>query len=137
MFSSCTLIVSEFRYFFFDAFTLYLHRSLSMNQSTQIRNIAQREPLLFDELDVLQDIERSVPGSVHYSIKRYKKAPEWSMEDTGMLVYHYEKNNEDGNYLELKFCVTGSIVFYSHFIFLKNIASLWKNKKGHRSSSKP
>ena len=80
-----------------------------MNQSTDILSIAQKQPLLYNELDVLQDIERTVPGSVHYSIKRYKKEPQWSLEDTGMLVYYYEKNNPDANYLELKFCVTGNV----------------------------
>src|SRR6185436_9637639 len=60
-------------------------------------------------LEVLQDIDRSVPGSVRYSIKRYKKHLQWSIEDTGMLVYHYERNNGDANYLELKFCITGNV----------------------------
>ncbi len=80
-----------------------------MNQLTDILEIAQKQPLLYNELDVLQDIDRSVPGSVHYSIKRYKREPQWSMEDTGVLVYHYEKNNAAANYLELKFCVTGNV----------------------------
>jgi AraC-like DNA-binding protein len=31
------------------------------------------------------------------------------MEDTGMLVYHYEKNNAASNCLELKFCVSGNV----------------------------
>ena len=80
-----------------------------MHQSRNILEIAQKQPLLFNELTVLQDIDRSVPGSVHYSIKRYKKHLQWSVEDTGMLVYHYEKNNDEANYLELKFCITGNV----------------------------
>ena len=31
------------------------------------------------------------------------------MDDTGMLVYHYEKNNPGANYLELRFCVSGNV----------------------------
>jgi len=80
-----------------------------MNQFTNILEIAQKQPLLYNELDVLQDIDRVVPGSVHYTIKRYKKEPQWSLEDTGRLVYHYEKNNPTANYLELKFCITGNV----------------------------
>lgn len=80
-----------------------------MNTSKQIVAPAYRQSLSFNELDVLQDIDRAVPGSVHYAIKRYKKEPDWSMEDTGMLVYHYEKNNPGANYLELKFCITGNV----------------------------
>ena len=80
-----------------------------MNQQPDILEIARKQPFLFNELDVLQDIERTVPGSVHYSIKRYRRETQWNMEDTGMLVYHFEKNNPDANYLELKFCVTGNV----------------------------
>jgi len=31
------------------------------------------------------------------------------VDDTGMLVYHYEKSDPSSNYLELKFCVTGNV----------------------------
>ena len=80
-----------------------------MNQSQTIVPFTYQQPLIFNELAVLQDIDRSVPGSVHYTIKRYKKDAAWSMDDTGMLVYHYEKNNEQANYLELRFCITGNV----------------------------
>jgi AraC family transcriptional regulator len=80
-----------------------------MNQLINIFQTVQKQPIVYNELDVLQDLEKSVPGSVHYSIKRYRKESAWSMEDAGMLVYHYEKNNPDSNYLELRFCVTGNV----------------------------
>ena len=80
-----------------------------MNQQTSISNIAYNQSFIYNELDVLQDIDRSVPGSVHYAIKRYRKDSQWNMEDMGMLVYHYEKKNPDEHYLELKFCVTGNV----------------------------
>ena len=80
-----------------------------MHPTKELITIPQQPSLLFNELDVLQDIDRSVPGSVHYTITRYKKQLQWSFEDTGMLVYHYEKNNPSANYLELKFCVSGNV----------------------------
>ncbi|MES2430598.1 MAG: AraC family transcriptional regulator [Bacteroidota bacterium] len=80
-----------------------------MSQYKNILQIAQKQPFDLNELEVLQDIDRTVPGSVQYSIRRYRQQSEWNMEDTGMLVYHYEKNNPDANYLELKFCVTGNV----------------------------
>lgn len=80
-----------------------------MNQSLNISQLTYHHPHIFNELDVLQDIDRAVPGSVHYTIKRYKKDAAWSMDDTGMLVYHYEKNNDQANYLELRFCITGNV----------------------------
>ena len=95
------------KYFTFTG--VYLHRNLSMNLQTDILTIAHDQAFLHNELDVLQEIDRTVPGSVHYSIKRYRRETQWNMEDTGMLVYHYEKNNPDAHYLELKFCVTGNV----------------------------
>ncbi len=68
-----------------------------------------KQPLLQGKKEILLDIERHVPGSVRYSIKRYRKDPQWNINDTGILVYHYAQNNIAENYLELKFCVTGNI----------------------------
>lgn len=79
-----------------------------MYQSADILELKQKQAFVFNELDVLQDIERTVPGSVHYAIRRYKKS-NWNMDDTGMLIYHYEKNNPTANYLELRFCVSGNV----------------------------
>jgi AraC family transcriptional regulator len=81
-----------------------------MNQPQDILGIAyKQQPIMFNELEMLQDVERTVPGSVQYSIRRYKKQPGWTIEDTGMLLYNYEKNNASANYLELRFCVSGNV----------------------------
>lgn len=80
-----------------------------MGQLNTILNIAKKNSFVFNELDIMQDIERAVPGSVTYSIQRYKKINSWNVEDTGMLIYHYEKNNPEANSLELKFCVSGNM----------------------------
>lgn len=88
--------------------TVYLHRNFSMYQTAGILGLIQKQDLVFNELEVLQDIDRTVPGSVNYTIRRYKKT-NWNMDDTGMLVYHYEKNNPTANYLELRFCVSGNV----------------------------
>ncbi len=79
-----------------------------MYQTAGILGLIQKQDLVFNELEVLQDIDRTVPGSVNYAIRRYKKT-NWNMDDTGMLVYHYEKNNPAANYLELRFCVSGNV----------------------------
>jgi hypothetical protein len=60
-------------------------------------------------LNLLQEREQQVPESVQYNIRRYQKFPQWNVEDTGMLVYHYEKSEPSENYLELRFCVTGNV----------------------------
>jgi AraC-like DNA-binding protein len=80
-----------------------------MHQQLDILTIAHKQPFMFEEMETLQEVVRNVPGSVKYAIHRYKKQPQWSIEDTGVLVYHYAKNNPTENYLELKFCVTGNV----------------------------
>ena len=80
-----------------------------MYQQPDILSIAHKQPLMQEDLDVLLHVDRTVPGSVHYAIKRYRKLPQWNIDDTGILVYHYEKNNPEANYLELKFCVSGNV----------------------------
>src|ERR1700716_662968 len=80
-----------------------------MHQPPDILDLANKQPILHDELHMLQEKEQLIPGSVQYVIRRYHKFPQWCVEDTGMLVYHYEKSQPSENYLELKFCVTGNV----------------------------
>ena len=79
------------------------------NQQNDILSLAYKQPFLQDELEVLHEVERHVPGSVKYSIKRYRKQPQWNIDDTGILVYHFNKDNPEDNHLELKFCVSGNV----------------------------
>lgn len=58
---------------------------------------------------LVQEKDRTIPGSVQYAIRRYERNPQWNMEDTGMMVYQFKKGNPKENYLELKFCVTGNM----------------------------
>ncbi len=69
----------------------------------------KQQPIMHEELQLLQEKEQQIPGSVQYVIKRYRKNPRWNMEDTGMLVYHYKKNETRENHLELRFCVSGNV----------------------------
>jgi AraC family transcriptional regulator len=80
-----------------------------MNEVTDILSIANKHQLMQDDLDVLLQTDKTVPGSVHYTIKRYRKHVQWNTEDTGMLFYHYQKNNPEENYLQLQFCVSGNV----------------------------
>jgi AraC-like DNA-binding protein len=80
-----------------------------MHQPVDILQIAHKQPFLAQDLILMQDVERHVPGSVKYQIKRYKKNEQWNIEDTGMLVYHINPNDPQENYLEIKFCVSGNV----------------------------
>jgi len=50
-----------------------------------------------------------MPGSVKYTISRYRKNPRWNMDDLGMMVYHYKKEDLEQNYFELRFCISGNM----------------------------
>jgi hypothetical protein len=79
-----------------------------MKSIPNILDISSALPLLYDEVNILQDINRQVPGSVKYSIKRYRKQPNWQIEDSGMLIYHFDLQHPEENHLELRFCVYGN-----------------------------
>jgi AraC family transcriptional regulator len=80
-----------------------------MHQPLDILALAYKHVPMLDQLHLLHEKERQIPGSVNYTIKRYHRNTQWNIEDTGMMVYHYEKNNPKENYFELKFCVTGNV----------------------------
>ena len=74
-----------------------------------ILTAAQKQPFLQEDLELIHEVTRNVPGSVHYCIKRYRRLPQWSVDDTGILEYHFKKNDEAANALTLRFCVTGNV----------------------------
>ena len=80
-----------------------------MHQPPDILALAYKQTMMQDQLHLLHEKERQIPGSVQYTIKRYHRNTQWNIEDTGMMVYHYEKSDPKENYFELKFCVTGNV----------------------------
>ena len=80
-----------------------------MFEAPDILSIAYKQPLMHGELSVLHEKDQSIPGSVHYSIKRHAKNPQRNIEDTGMLVYHYSQQSPAGHSLELRFCISGNV----------------------------
>ena len=87
--------------------TVHLH--LFMIQPQDILALAHRQPIMQEQLVMLQEKEQQIPGSVQYTIHRYNKQPQWNMEDMGMMVYHYKKNEPAENHLELRFCIAGNV----------------------------
>ncbi len=80
-----------------------------MHQPPDILTLAYRQAPMQEQLVLLYEKEQQMPGSVHYSIRRYSHNSQWNIDDTGMMVYHYEKSDPKENYLELRFCVTGNV----------------------------
>jgi AraC family transcriptional regulator len=80
-----------------------------MLQPLDILSLAHRQPIMQEELQLLQEKEQQIPGSVQYVIKRYRKQPQWNIDDMGMLVYNYKKDDKRESFLELRFCVSGNV----------------------------
>jgi AraC family transcriptional regulator len=80
-----------------------------MHQPLDIISLAYKQPVMQEQMVLLYEKERQIPGSVQYSVKRYEKNPQWNMDDLGMMVYHYKKDKPKENYFELRFCVAGNV----------------------------
>ncbi len=61
------------------------------------------------------EVRKQIPGSVHYSIKRFQRPPDWMAEDTGMFRYQVHEKDSTENALELRFCVAGQM-YCSHSV---------------------
>ena len=79
-----------------------------MFQAPDILAMAYKQPVMEDQMVVLLESQRQIPGSVQYSIKRYAKHRQWTVDDLGMMVYHYKREDPTQNYLELRFCFAGN-----------------------------
>lgn len=80
-----------------------------MHQPPDILAMAYKQAPMQEQLSLLHERDQQVPGTVQYTIKRYRRNLQWNMEDTGMLVYHFEKDAGRESYLELKFCISGNV----------------------------
>ncbi|MEQ1797012.1 MAG: AraC family transcriptional regulator [Lacibacter sp.] len=79
-----------------------------MQQLNDILTLAHKHPLMMHELELLHEVEKQIPGSVSYNIRRYKMQPQWNMEDVGMLAYNYQPNLQKDRSIELRFCISGN-----------------------------
>jgi AraC-like DNA-binding protein len=79
-----------------------------MFQAPDILTMAYRQPVLQEDLQIILEKDRQIPGSVQYTIRRYTKKPQSNLDDVGMLVYHVRKDEPAQNYLELRFCIAGN-----------------------------
>ena len=59
-------------------------------------------------MDLLYHKEQNIPGSLVFNMNRYFAQSPWNTDDTGMMVYHYNKAKPKDNFLELRFCISGN-----------------------------
>ena len=80
-----------------------------MMNPPDILSLAYKQPVMYEQMVLLQEKEQQIPGSVQYAMKRYRRLLQWGMEDTGMMVYQYKKNDPKEQYFELRFCISGNV----------------------------
>jgi AraC-like DNA-binding protein len=80
-----------------------------MALSPQIIPTAINQTILDGPFDLLHRKEQQIPGSVQFLIERYRMQPNWNVEDTAMMVYHYEESDPSKSYLQLRFCLAGNV----------------------------
>src|SRR5262245_26772516 len=80
-----------------------------MHQAPDILALARKAPVMYNELEMLHQREQQIPGSVQYTIYRYRKVPQFEVDDMGMLIYHRVGAKSNENYLELRFCISGNM----------------------------
>ncbi len=79
-----------------------------MQYQPDILSLAMKQAPMIDDMRLLQEKEMAAPGAVQYSIRRLRRPQATPLDDTGVLVYHYEKSNREESYLELRFCISGN-----------------------------
>lgn len=78
-----------------------------MKQVLEILKLGQKN-FSIPGMDLLYEKEQNIPGSINYNISRYYAQDAWLAEDTGMMVYHFNENKPEENFLELRFCASGN-----------------------------
>jgi len=86
----------------------YLSLRAFMNYLPEILSVALNHPLMEGEMELVHQKVQKIPGTVHYTITRYRKLPHLNFEDAGILVYDVRPDDARESSLELVFCVTGN-----------------------------
>jgi len=79
-----------------------------MQTGVDIQTVAQKQQVAVGELELLFQKEKQIPGTWNYQIRRYRRDPYWTAEDTALFHYNYHKEDSSKNYMELRFCLLGN-----------------------------
>ncbi|MEO8412540.1 MAG: AraC family transcriptional regulator [Ginsengibacter sp.] len=79
-----------------------------MESAEHILSVALNHPVMQEEMELVHHKTQQIPGTVQYTIDRYRKLPHINFDDTGMMVYNFKPEDKKESSLELVFCVTGN-----------------------------
>jgi AraC-like DNA-binding protein len=85
-----------------------------MYSEANILSVATKQAPITGSMELVYEKAQQIPGSVQYNIERYRKEPNWFVEDTAMLVYNYQASDSDKSNLTLKFCLSGNVYCKQH-----------------------
>lgn len=80
-----------------------------MGDITEILSLAYKEKTQPAALEAIHTTEWQIPGSMHYSVKRFSRTVDIVVEDTGIINYAFTRSRSKENFLELRFCVAGNV----------------------------
>lgn len=80
----------------------------SVQQINDIVSLAHRQPLMQDQLQLLQEKTIAGPSATAFTCYRYRLFPGMHLEDVGVLSYQYHPKNKGERKIELRFCVSGN-----------------------------
>ncbi|MFN6336301.1 MAG: helix-turn-helix transcriptional regulator [Sphingobacteriales bacterium] len=79
-----------------------------MTAPLDIGDISTFQQVKLDDLELVFQKEKQIPGAWNYQIRRYKRHSFWTNDDFGVFHYHFQPVNSAENYMELKFCIIGN-----------------------------
>lgn len=99
-----------------------------MNISTDILQLALRQPTLYDQLELAHADTVRVPGSFDFTLQRFLSRQSLPVEDVAIVVYQ-PATRQKGASIELRYCIAGNQ--YCNNPACKNELCAMADEKGH------
>ena len=74
----------------------------------QLVQLPLEREMMLPAQGLLEEKQQTIPGSVQYTIRRYKRPLHATVTETAVMHYQYMPEDKDGNHLELRFCLAGN-----------------------------
>ena len=73
-----------------------------MLQSGNILSVSIGRPVMVEDFTLVKELTHPTASEIHYHIQHYQASPKMAIDDTGMLIYNYNRANTDEQYIELE-----------------------------------
>lgn len=78
-----------------------------MTAHADIVGMAMGHPVMAEELAVMEERSRRIPGSWQFAMRRYRRPISMQAEDSGLLIYEHVSEHARDRFLGLRFCLSG------------------------------